>query len=370
MDSRRFNWNLLYVICLFILLTPACSGKDSPGGRYVWIDVPVQGLTVPLGGTINIEGHAADPGGVSYVEIWINDVLTWTIEELPPAGNLYRFAQQWIPTEGGDYIIHAVAYSNSGGKSNPATVLVHVREEAAVAVQVEDSSPEGEESPTPEEEPEEGPQEVEVKFWADPPQIDAGSCTTLYWKVENALKVFLGKSVVSPQGQYQACHCSSTSYTLTVTKPEGAEENFTLPVQVSGKCPAPTTEEEDTPTPKPTKEPSPTPTVEKDQNPPPAPVQLKPLDGSDLDCVLDTILRWQAVSDPSGISEYQVQAQYLGGGSIWLGVSGSPWTGISDTNLKFNLDCSRTYRWRVRAVDGAGNPGPWSGWFTFETVVS
>jgi hypothetical protein len=28
------------------------------------------------------------------------------------------------------------------------------------------------------------------------------------------------------------------------------------------------------------------------------------------------------------------------------------------------LDC-HFYRWRVRAVDGVGNPGAWSAWATF-----
>jgi len=343
--------HILLVSILLVIIT-GCTGQES-GFPLVWIDVPIQDLTFPLGSTIDVEGHAADDEGISYVEIYINGDLVWTIDEFTSSGGLDRFEQPWTPEEEGDYIIHAVAYRRSGKYSDPATVTVHIGTEEIAQIEVrteEDATPTAEEESVT---PEPPVQETNVQFWADPPEIAAGDCTMLNWHVENAQKVLLGKSEVPADGDYQACHCKSTSYTLTVISLEGSEETFSVGISVTGECADPT----------------PTPTKDVDNNPPPKPVQLKPLNASDLGCIGDTILRWQAVSDESGISEYQLQAQYHGGDSVWLGVPGSTWNGLSDTNFPINLVCGRVYRWRVRAVDGAGNPGLWSGWFTFEVPM-
>jgi hypothetical protein len=107
-----------------------------------------------------------------------------------------------------------------------------------------------------------------------------------------------------------------------------------------------------------------------DETPPGAPGLLKPLNGSDLGCIPDTILRWNAVSDESGIDEYQVQVQRHPGDDNWAAAPGSPWTGIGGTELSLNVECGWTYRWRVRAVDGAGNTGPWSSWWSFNIPLT
>jgi hypothetical protein len=78
------------------------------------------------------------------------------------------------------------------------------------------------------------------------------------------------------------------------------------------------------------------------------------------------MLRWEEVSDPSGISEYRVQVERHAGDENWQKVAGSPWKGLTETELLLEeLECGWYYRWRVRAVDGANNVGPFSGWFEF-----
>lgn len=352
MKKACFRWRLTLSICLLLIITSACAGQES-GLPLVWIDVPIQDLTFPLGSTVNIEGHATDRRGISHVEILINGELIFTINEFTTAGRLKGFTQLWKPDEEGEYVIHAVAYRGSGEFSSPASVTVHIGSEKVAQVDEQEAD---DEEPAPEDttgSPEPPPQGTSVQFWADPPEIEAGKCSTLHWSVENPQKVLLGKTEVPADGDYQACHCNSTSYTLNVIRQDGSEESFSVGISVTGDC----------------VEPSPTPTKKVDKNPPPAPVLLKPTNGSDLGCIGDTILRWQAVSDESGISEYQLQAQYHGGDLVWLGVPGSTWNGLSDTNFPITLECARIYRWRVRAVDGAGNPGPWSGWFTFEVPM-
>ena len=352
MKKTCLRWRHTLSIYLLLVIIAGCAGQWT-GAPLVWIDVPIQDLTFPLGSTINIEGHAADADGISYVEIHINGELVWTIDDLIVSGNLDRFSQHWTPENEGEYIIQAVAYRSNGEFSNPASVTVYVGTEEVA--QIEDQASE-DETTAPEEAtatPEPPPQESSIQFWADPPEIAAGKCSILHWHVENVQRVLLGKTEVSLDGEYKACHCKSTSYSLTVIHQDGTEETSSVGISVSGEC----------------KEPTPTPTEKVDSTPPPAPALLKPLNGSDLGCVGDTILRWQAPSDESGISEYQLQAQYHGGDSVWLGVPGSTWNGLNDTNFPLNLECARVYRWRVRAIDGAGNPGPWSGWFTFEVPM-
>jgi hypothetical protein len=80
-------------------------------------------------------------------------------------------------------------------------------------------------------------------------------------------------------------------------------------------------------------------------------------------------LAWSAVSDPSGIDQYQLEAQRHSGDGVWHAVSGSPWNGLSGTSRSISVECGWTYRWRVRAVDGAGNTGAWSGWSAFAVVL-
>jgi hypothetical protein len=57
----------------------------------------------------------------------------------------------------------------------------------------------------------------------------------------------------------------------------------------------------------------------------------------------------------------------------WDEVSGSPWNGLSETELDLNLDvldCGGIYRWRVKAVDGVGNESAFSAWAEFGINLS
>jgi hypothetical protein len=77
------------------------------------------------------------------------------------------------------------------------------------------------------------------------------------------------------------------------------------------------------------------------------------------------MLRWGAVSDPSGIAEYRVQVERHAGDENWQPLADSPWRGLGVVELEIDVECGWFYRWRVRAVDGAGNAGPFSDWFEF-----
>jgi hypothetical protein len=88
-----------------------------------------------------------------------------------------------------------------------------------------------------------------------------------------------------------------------------------------------------------------------------------------LSCRSSQSLAWQPVSDPSGIAEYRVEIQRSPDNINWSDTSESPITGLVDKTTSVSVDCGWYYRWRVRAVDGAGNQGEWSSWSYFTIIL-
>lgn len=275
--SRTF---LVVLILVLACLLAACDGAVPPGGPYVWIDVPTDGLRVEVGQEVRIEGHASHRGGIARVEIWVNGEPHLVEENPPTQGNLAHFDQLWMPPGAGEYTVEVVAVGVDGAESAPDSVHLYVGAEVAQATPVPTATPvETEEPPTDIPPPEE-------------------------------------------------------------------------------------TEEPPTATPPPTAVPTPVP----DTTAPPTPLLLKPLNGVELACTSQVMLRWNSVSDPSGV-KYRVQVERHAGSENWQPVSGSPWTGLTDTELELDVECGWYYRWRVRAVDGEGNAGSFSDWFEFADLL-
>jgi hypothetical protein len=101
-----------------------------------------------------------------------------------------------------------------------------------------------------------------------------------------------------------------------------------------------------------------------DTTKPPAPKLLEPQDGAEIPCPADPTtanLRWSEVKDPSGIVGYLIQLEAV----VYttpMGPTPAPiYIGpVKGTAFEILLNCGRDYRWRVQAVDGAGNTGAWS----------
>jgi hypothetical protein len=346
---------LQIVLLVILIISSGCAGQVPSSGLFIWIDVPVNGVEIPPGQPLNIEGHASGSGGVTKVEIWINGDEVAVIEPPRVEENLAKYSMTWMPPGPGEYTIQAVALSAVGAHSQPdirrvyvlgetvedtpTTTLVSTATTIATVTPVASLTPTGTTTPG-----------VDIEFWADPPQISAGGCTNIRWSVENALLVMLGSTAVQDEGYYEACLCDDQVYTLTVMHMDNSEEQRQLTVQVNGTC--------DTPTPTETE-------VPPDNTPPPAPSPYLPANGISVDCATLAGVAWDPVSDPSGIDEYQVQVGIILGGGKTSPHPNSPWQGLSATGLKVPVDCGAVYQWRVRAVDGAGNIGVWSNWSEF-----
>jgi len=67
-------------------------------------------------------------------------------------------------------------------------------------------------------------------------------------------------------------------------------------------------------------------------------------------------LSWSAISHPNGIDHYEWALQG--------GVNNSGTTGSTQADINL-INCGAAYQWRVRAVDGLSNIGPWSTYMQF-----
>jgi hypothetical protein len=377
MNIRRVFRNCL--IFGLTLLLSACFGQPTSGGPYVWIDVPSDGLRVPVDQAVRIEGHASYGGGIARVEIWVNGELHLVQENPPTQGNLAHFDQSWMPPGAGEYFVEVKAVGAGGAESVPDVVRLVVGEAVAEVTPTHTPLPESTEvveatlsvtptlavtetptatatippptrTPTPTITPTPPPLEAVIEFGASAAEINAGDCANLLWHTENVKAVHLDGVGVVGVGSKEVCPCEDSTYILSVTLLDDTKTERSFTLRVKGSCATPTS--------------TPTPTMEPDTTAPPVPPISSPTGGAVLDC--DKVpLDWDSVSDPSGIAEYRVQVEQEITAGNWDPVSGSPWTGLSGTELELDLSCGGVYRWRVKAVDGVGNESDFSAWAEF-----
>jgi len=368
MISKRTTLFFWGVFLLSLILT-ACGGASSGSGAFVWIDVPIDGLSFPTIQQIKIEGHASSSVGIQNVEVWVNGVLFTTISDFKTAGDLYQYHTLWLPASEGTYTIQTVAYDTGGNASPPDIIRISFGAATPSIPSVTPivPSPVLPDSPTPlislTPELEENtptpipPEDILIEFWAEPPTVIAGSCTNIRWNVSGVQRVYFGGIEQTFEGSYRDCLCSNERYSLRVVHLDGSEETRTVDVTVNGSCATATFT------------PTNTPTTPSDTTPPPAPTPAVPNNGLTLSCRSQQNLVWLPVDDPSGIAEYQVEVQRHSGDNNWSNVNGSPFTDIHDKQWTIPVDCAWYYRWRVRAVDGAGNTGNWSKYWNFAITL-
>jgi predicted phage tail protein len=96
-----------------------------------------------------------------------------------------------------------------------------------------------------------------------------------------------------------------------------------------------------------------------DTTPPPAPTGLSAtaISGAQVD------VSWSAAMDDGGIVSYRLERCQGAGCTTFTQVGSPAWIGLNDTAIAG----SSTYRYRVRAVDQAGNVGPYSAIATVTT---
>ncbi len=199
-----------------------------------------------------------------------------------------------------------------------------------------------------------------INFWAEATTVPAGSCTTIHWETANVQAVYFNGQGVAGVGTYRACPSTTCeTYTLDVVLRDGSHDIRTLTICLSA--------------PQPTQPPSTQPPPE-DKTPPPAPVPIGPGSNNPNDPTQQcgtTVLRWNSVSDPSGIQGYRVNLQWYDGNQ-WQ--SSEPYFIIYGTSADVTQwtrphEYLHTLRWAVWAIDNAGNHGPQSPWLYFACAL-
>ena len=338
-NTRLFNLLIsLGILTILILGTTSCAQKPE-SYPTAWIDYPQDGETFPIGATVTIYSHVFAREGVAEVVLSVNGEAYRRDVPAEAETDFVSMQQEWIPLEVGIYTLQVLGYDRQGLAGNPATISVNV-----VGEVLSDAPTTGDTvTPVPESE--------SIQFYASPQEIKAGACTTIYWNVENAQRVLFGGLEQPFSGSYDTCLCKNEKYTLTVVQMEGAEEQRTVNVTVTGSCAT---------------EPPPPPA--EDKTPPPVPGPNAPSSGQELSCRASQSLAWIPVSDDSGIAGYYVKLEIQVKKGEWQSAGGyGPVTGKQVTA---NVQCGGIYRWMVRAQDGAGNFSNWSAPATFSVTLN
>lgn len=400
MNKFRWLYPLVKMVILALLLSGAVSCAGAPDGRpQVWIDSPSDGMVFNPGATVTIISHAYAREGVAEVVLSVNGEAYRRDAPAAPETDFSQFTQDWQPAGTGVFAVQVMAYDTLGQPSNPAVISIRVNAGCPTPIGGGPTpvtcgpvvsgcpSPVGG-GPTPVScepvvnacpspvggGPTPGvcptliipvvpvitdtptlpppPAQTVIQFWAEPAQMAAGACTTMRWHVENAQRVIFGGIDQPFDGSYEDCLCEDERYTLTIIRQDGSEEKRVVDIDVIGSCAPPEIEEP------PQEEP---PQETADTTPPPVPSPSSPSNGSQLNCTTSQTLIWQQVKDPSGIKTYYIKLEQQVKRQ-WQSAGGFTSTGRS---VNVTPPCGYTYRWTVRAEDGAGNYSDWSAYSTF-----
>jgi len=141
MKSGRYSrWHLWLVIGFLIVAALACTlpWPRRGAGPSVVIDDPPSGTTVQVGQEVTIQSTSTDAGGVTKVELWVDEDLVHT-DSSPVAKGQTPFSvlQSWAPLSPGEYTIVVKAHNAAG----------QVGESEAIGLSAVEAV--GEASPTP-----------------------------------------------------------------------------------------------------------------------------------------------------------------------------------------------------------------------------
>jgi hypothetical protein len=318
----------IFTILLFVpLISPSPIYAEPLYRPFVWIDVPIHDLRISKGQEVRIEGHATYHQNLAQIDIKINNNIELTDNELQLSGKLFHFEQFWTPPEVGQYDIEVKAIGEDGSESLSDYVTIHVIDEEPEQIQESD---------------------LAFSFWADDYEVSAGSCTNVYWNALDATSVLYNGNSVAKSGSTSTCPCNTEKHTLIVTFEDGQQQK-SLTIYTTGSC---------TPGEPPV-----------DTTPPPIPTIIEPKNDVILSCAASAKLDWNDVSDPSGIDKYIVVVEEFDGVSTWDEISGSPFNVQNKSDLDITIMCGIYYRWKVKALDNAGNGSNYSGWTNFSVTL-
>ena len=248
-SSKQF-FLIAFVFSLLIMALSACGAEESSidelsEGPKTWIEYPPEGEVLAMG-PIPIVVYAANSSGIASIDINISG------QALPAGqlsslvggdGTLVSTEVIWQPPAEGEYVIFA-----SSGNGAPTTLRFCV---VNCNGQTDKTPPEATFTPLPTLAPDEPTRtptptatstaiststsysKANVEFWAAPPYINEGECTTLNWNVTgNFMAVYLEGNTVNASGSDQECPTQSYTYQLHVDEMDNSTSIHIVEVEV------------------------------------------------------------------------------------------------------------------------------------------
>jgi uncharacterized protein YraI len=125
---------ILIALLGLLAATLACSiGAAQPAAKpTVVITSPPAGTSFAVGQDVVVQSVAADPQGISRVELWVDGQLVHTLA-VAPAATSYAASQPWKPAVIGSHIVEVRAYNVNNVTNDPVQVIVTVAEAVANA---------------------------------------------------------------------------------------------------------------------------------------------------------------------------------------------------------------------------------------------
>lgn len=364
-SSRILSW------CLAATLLTACVRPAGPigPGPGVWIDNPPNGAALALA-PILVQSHSSDVSAIDQVELYVNGELIRADLNTDSAARLVAMSQPWTPPGNGTYTLEVRARNADGdyGRSLPVTISVGVvsptpvvtstftptappQEITPTATLVVSptpltATPTASDTPTPTRTPlapsptpvpptftptNTAAPQLQVSFSADSTDLQAGQCTTLHIRVQNASAVFLNGEGIAGETDRSVCPTQTTTYNLHVEAPSGNDDRS---ITVNVSAPPPTSP----PTAPPTSPPPP-------QTPPAAPEGLSVAARTCQGSTYSVSLAWKdAANNETGYRVYRNGAQ--------IATLGANATGFTD-----KPPAGGPYTYGVEAFNDAGASG-------------
>ncbi|MFO7943056.1 MAG: hypothetical protein R6U51_01970 [Anaerolineales bacterium] len=118
---------LVGMVLVLIMAVSACRGLEadsnlSPSLKS-WVDAPLDGAVLPLA-PYRVVIHGTDPGGVSALELRVDDEVLYMLQNPEPDQLLVSLERIWRPASSGSYVIQARAQNADGVWSAPASATV------------------------------------------------------------------------------------------------------------------------------------------------------------------------------------------------------------------------------------------------------
>jgi len=362
--------NCLALILAAGLLLAACNYPAGGGGQappQAWIDQPLEGSQFLVGDRVPIQWHASGEDGLRRVDVRVNGELLDEAEALDGDFDAHSLLVEgeveWVPAVPGEHLVQVqpIGPEDVEGQAAENRVTVYAEGGTIAGMVAKDLNLDGDAQDEGE-----GPLEGATVI-----VVECGDKLSMQTNERGQFEftdVPIGICIITaekPGWFFAGTHPAELDRPVHVWSDPELPSSLTIYLSQEA-TPTPTVTLTATrpivtvgPSPKPAATPTPTKRA-PDTQPPSIPTIISPSGGQMLGCLDSIVLRWNAVSDASGIDVYQVELydSHDNGGS-WDGAGTWSLDQFTQLDVSSQTDCGLLYLWKVRARDNAGNTSGW-----------